>query len=246
MFWALLIPVLDGDCFRFGTAIIKLLVHLLYKNSKDYLIILLYILAITTPSEFRKTTESIPTELLVKSTSSSCLTLSCDIANSIAGLNENELDINLVHLRPSWQADTTLAANTVLLKTTKDNTDKSTSQPSIKNGRRWPLMTIGSVEIMISSNALGTAHACCIRAAQFMDQKWAVMPIAEGILDSLEQLGDVSKQWSSIVPTPIQWEAWSTTEHIHPSTPWHALWTLEWSASAKRDKPPKHERGLTP
>ena len=30
--------------------------------------------------------------------------------------------------------------------------------------------------------------------AQMMDQRWAVMPIAEGILGSLEQLGDISMQ----------------------------------------------------
>ena len=33
-----LIPVLDGDCFRLGTAIIMVYLHFLYKNSKFFLI----------------------------------------------------------------------------------------------------------------------------------------------------------------------------------------------------------------
>ena len=77
------------------------------------------------------------------------------------------------------------------------------------------------------------------QASQGLHQRWADMPIAEGILGSLEQLGDISTQWSSIVQTPIQWEAWSMTEHIHPSTPWPARWIHAWSESAKRDKRPR-------
>ena len=82
-------------------------------------------------------------------------------------------------------------ANAVDLKTTVDKAAGSCSQAFITERNGWILFFVG---MKTSARTFGGLMRAQSPAAQIMDHKWAVMPIAEGILGSLERLSDSSLQ----------------------------------------------------